>query len=79
LRESLSNIGPGLLFDRTDRILLQARKDEEEQTDNSVMTISKYEEAIAEQSQRTIESHETLRPVLYKIEDLNNDLTTGED
>jgi hypothetical protein len=67
LRESLSKIGPGLLFDRTDRVVLQEK--EEEKNDNSVVTISKYEEAIAEQSQRTIESNETLRPYLYKIED----------
>jgi hypothetical protein len=52
LRKRLSNIGPGLLFDRTDRVLLQARKvEEEEQTDSNIITISKYEKAIAEQSQ----------------------------
>jgi hypothetical protein len=66
LRDSLSNIGPGLLFDRTDKVL-------QEQGD-TIMTIGKYEEAIAEQCRRIIESNETLRSLLSNIEDLNNRL-----
>jgi uncharacterized coiled-coil protein SlyX len=38
------------------------------------MTIGKYEEAIAEQCRRIIESNETLRSLLSNIEDLNNRL-----
>jgi len=66
LRDSLSNIGPGLLFDGTDKVL-------QEQVD-TIMTIDKYEEAIAEQCRRIIESNETLRSLLSNIEDLNNRL-----
>jgi hypothetical protein len=66
LRKSLSDIGPGLLFDRTDRVL--------QEQDDSIMTISKYEEAIAEHCRHIIESDETLGPFLDKIEDLNNHL-----
>ena len=66
LSENLSNIGPGLLFDRTDKVL--------QEQGESIMTVNKYEEAIAEQSRRIIESDETIRPFLDKIEDLNNQL-----
>ena len=38
------------------------------------MTISKYEEAVAKQSRHIIESDETSKPFLDKIEDLNNHL-----
>jgi hypothetical protein len=48
LSENLSNIGPGLLFDRTDKVL--------QEQGESIMTVNKYEEAIAEQSRRIIES-----------------------
>ncbi len=63
LRKRVSHIGPGLLFDRTDRILQEqkTKKGKEE-----VMTISKYEEAITEQSQRIIKSHEISKPSLTK-------------
>jgi uncharacterized coiled-coil protein SlyX len=43
------------------------------------VTISKYEEAIAEQSQRIIESDKNLKPFLEKIEDLNNQLPQLQD
>ena len=63
--KKLSDIGPGLLFDRTDKVLLGKEYD-------SIMTIDKYEEVIAEQCRRIIESNETLRSLLGTIEDLNN-------
>jgi hypothetical protein len=66
LRDSLSNIGSGLLFDRTDKVL-------QEQGD-TIMTIDKYQKAIAEQCRRIIESDETLRSLLSNIEDLTNRL-----
>jgi hypothetical protein len=72
LSENLSDIGPGLLFDRTDKVLQEqeeTKKDKEE-----VMTISKYEKSIAQQSQGIIESNEILKPFLDKIEDLDNHL-----
>ena len=69
LSENLSHIGPGLLFDRTDKAF---RKQGAKKGNNVIMTISKYEEAIAEQSRRIIES--ALKPFLDKIEDLNNHL-----
>jgi hypothetical protein len=40
----------------------------------TLMTISKYGKSIAEQSQHIIESNETLKPLLDKIEDYNNQL-----
>jgi hypothetical protein len=72
LRKNLSDIGPGLLFDRTDKAL-QERQLKTGKGD-AIMTIAKYEEAISEQSQRIIESDETLKPFLDKIEDLDNEL-----
>ena len=66
LREKLSNISPGLLFDRTDKVL--------QEQDDSIMTIGKYEEEIAKQSRHIIESNEILKLFLAKIEDLNNQL-----
>jgi hypothetical protein len=71
LRKSLSNIGPGLLFDRTDRVL---QEQETKQGNDDIMTISKYEKSIAEQSRHIIESNEILKLFLVKIEDLNNQL-----
>jgi hypothetical protein len=71
LREKLSNIGPGLLFDRTDKVL--------QEQDDSIMTISKYEEEIAKQSRHIVESNETSKPFLDKIEDLNNQLTLQQE
>ena len=72
LSEKLSDIGPGLLFDRTDKAVrghgLKTGKGD------TIMTITKYEEAITEQSQHIIESDEILKPFLDKIEDLDNDL-----
>jgi 5S rRNA maturation endonuclease (ribonuclease M5) len=69
LSENLSNIGPGLLFDRTDKAF---RKQGAKKGNNVIMTINIYEEAIAKQSKRIIES--ALKPLLDKIEDLNNHL-----
>jgi hemerythrin-like domain-containing protein len=79
LSEKLSDIGPGLLFDRTDRVLQETKKGKEEDNDNSIMTIRKYEEAIAEHSQHIIESDETLKPFLDKIEDLDNQLALQQE
>ena len=67
LRENLSDIGPGLLFDRTDQVLQERRRGKE---GSATMTISKYEGEIAKQSRQIIES--ALKPLLDKIEDLNN-------
>jgi hypothetical protein len=69
LRKSLSDIGPGLLFDRTDKVL---QEQETKQGNNGIMTISKYEEVIAKQSRHIIESNKILEPFLDKIEDLDN-------
>jgi hypothetical protein len=66
LGKSLSDIGPGLLFDRTDKVL---QEQETKKGKEEIMTISKYEKSIAEQSRRIIESDETLKPLLDKIED----------
>jgi hypothetical protein len=69
LRESLSDIGPGLLFDRTDKVL---QKQDTKKGKEEVMTVSKYEKSIAEQCRNIIESNEILEPFLDKIEDLDN-------
>ena len=53
LREKLSDIGPGLLFDRTDRVLQEQKT---KQSNDEIMTISKYEQEIAKQSRHIIES-----------------------
>jgi hypothetical protein len=73
LQERLSDIGPGFLFDRTDKVLLKKGED--------IMTISKYEQTLADQSRHIIESDEIMRPILDKIEDLDNELpiTTTDD
>ena len=67
LRKNLSCIGPGLLFDRTDRVLQETKRGKEA---GATMTINKYEQEIAKQSRQIIES--ALKPFLDKIEDLNN-------
>jgi len=72
LRDKLSDIGPGFLFDRTDKLLQEQRLKIGQ--DDGIMTIAKYEEAIVDQSRRIIESDETLRPFLEEIEDLDNEL-----
>jgi hypothetical protein len=72
LRDKLSDIGPGLLFDRTDRSLQKRRL--KTGKGHAIMTIAKYEEAITEQSRRIIESDEILKPFLEKIDDLNHQL-----
>jgi hypothetical protein len=72
LRDNLSDIGPGLLFDRTDKVL-QDQQSKKGKGD-VIMTITKYEEVIAEQEQGIIESDKILKPFLEKIEDLNNQL-----
>ena len=63
----LLHIGPGFLFDRTDRALLKKHE--------NIMTISKYEQTLADQSRHIIESDKTMKPILDKIEDLDNDLS----
>jgi hypothetical protein len=68
LQDRLSDIGPGFLFDRTDKVLLKKGDDE-------IMTISKYEQ------RHIIESNGTMKPILDKIEDLDSELqitTTGD-
>jgi hypothetical protein len=65
LQDRLSDIGPGFLFDRTDRALLNKGDD--------IMTISKYEQTLADQSRHIIESDGTMKPILDKIEDLDKD------
>ncbi|MFL6412592.1 MAG: hypothetical protein ACJ71K_15305 [Nitrososphaeraceae archaeon] len=72
LSENLSDTGPGLLFDRTDKVLQE--QEESKKGKEEVMTISKYEKSIAEQSRNIIESNEILKLFLAKIEDLNNQL-----
>jgi hypothetical protein len=67
LRKNLLCIGPGLLFDRTDRVLQETKRGKE---DGATMTINKYEQEIAKQSRQIIES--ALKQFLDKIEDLNN-------
>ena len=45
------------------------------------MTISKYEQTLADHSRDIIESDEIMKPILDKIEDLDNELqitTTGD-
>jgi hypothetical protein len=68
LQERLSDIGPGFLFDRTDNVLLKKGED--------IMTISKYEQTLADQSRHNIESDEIMKQILDKIEDLDNELPT---
>jgi hypothetical protein len=69
LKKRLSNIDPGLLFDRTDRVL---QKQQTKDGIGDIMTIREYEEAIAKQSRQIVES--VLRPLLDRIKDLNNQL-----
>jgi hypothetical protein len=71
LQDRLSDIGPGFLFDRTDKVLLK-------KGDDDVMTISKYEQTLADQSRHIIESDETMKPILDKIEDLDNELIKND-
>ncbi|MFL6364101.1 MAG: hypothetical protein ACJ719_02695, partial [Nitrososphaeraceae archaeon] len=42
LSKSLSDIGPGLLFDRTDKVF---QEQETKQGNDDIMTISKYEKS----------------------------------
>ena len=67
LKDRLSDIGPGFLFDRTDKALLKKRE--------NIMKISKYEQTLSDQSRYIIESDEIIKPILDKIEDLDNDLS----
>jgi hypothetical protein len=67
LQDRLSDIGPGFLFDRTDRALLK-------KCENNIMTISKYEQTLTDQSLHIIESAKIMKPILDKIEDLDNEL-----
>ena len=49
--------------------------------DDEIMTISKYEQTLADHSRHIIESDEIMKPILDKIEDLDNELqitTTGD-
>jgi hypothetical protein len=63
LQERLSDIGPGFLFDRTDKVLLK-------KGDDDIMTISKYEQTLTDQLRHIIESNEIMKPILDKIKDL---------
>jgi hypothetical protein len=69
LQERLSDIGPGFLFDRTDEALVKKGDNDD------IITISKYEQTLADQSRHIIESHEIIKPILDKIEDLDNELS----
>lgn len=62
LQNILSDIGPGFLFDRTDRVLLEQTGD--------IMTIDKYEESLIDHSRHIIESDKNMKPYLDKIDDL---------
>ena len=77
LRDKLSDIGSGFLFDRTDKVLTQQQL--KTGKGDIIMTIAKYEEAITEQSRRIIESDEILKPFLEAIEDLDNQLQQDDD
>jgi hypothetical protein len=68
LQGRLSDIGPGFLFDRTDKVLLKKGNDDDS------MTISKYEQTLADHSRHIIESDEIMKQILDKIEDLDNQL-----
>jgi chaperonin cofactor prefoldin len=68
LQERLSNIGPGFLFDRTDNVLVEKS--------NDIMAINKYEQTLAEHCRHIIESNESMKSILNKIEDLNKELAT---
>jgi hypothetical protein len=70
LQERLSDIGPGFLFDRSDKVLLKKGDDDD------IMTISKYEQRLAEHSRHIIESIEIMKPILDKIEDLDKECTS---
>ena len=72
LSDKLSDIGPGLLFDRTDKALRIHRL--KTGKGDAIMTITRYEEAITEQSQHIIESDAIIKPFLDEIEDLDNQL-----
>jgi hypothetical protein len=72
LRDKISDIGPGFLFDKTDKLLQEQRL--KTGKGDGMMTIAKYEETIVDQSRRIIESDETLKPFLEEIEDLDNEL-----
>jgi len=61
LQNRLSDIGPGFLFDRTDRVLLKKR--------GKFMTISKYEQTLTDQSRHIIQSDEIMKTILDKIQD----------
>jgi hypothetical protein len=41
----------------------------------NIMKISKYEQTLSDQSRHIIESDEIIKPILDKIEDLDNDLS----
>jgi hypothetical protein len=67
LQDRLSGIGPGFLFDRTDKVLLNKSDD--------IMTINKYEQTLTDQSRHIIESDEVMKQILDKIEGLDSELT----
>ncbi len=77
LRNKLSDIGPGFLFDRTDKVLQEQRL--KTGKGEPIMTIAKYEEVIVDQSRRIIESDEILKPFLEEIEDLDNQLQQDDE
>ena len=71
LQKRLSKIGPGFLFDRTDRVLLERGSD--------IITIDKYEATLIDHSRHIIESDKRIRPLLDKIDDLTTVLDEQED
>lgn len=62
----LSNIGPGFLFDRTNRVLLEQGK--------PVISIAEYEHRLTEHTRHIIESDKKLEPILQKIKELDDEL-----
>jgi hypothetical protein len=65
LLNKLSNIRGGLLFDRTNRILPE-------------YNIGEYEENLAVQSRKIVESNETMRPLVKGCQDLLNRMQRGK-
>ncbi|HEY7082505.1 MAG TPA: hypothetical protein VH500_22680 [Nitrososphaeraceae archaeon] len=63
LQKLLSTVGPGFLFDRTDRMLLER--------DNDIMTIDNYEATLTDHSRHIIESDKRIKPLLDEIDALN--------
>ena len=62
----LSNIGPGFLFDKTNKVLSEKGK--------PVISISEYEHRLTDHTRHIIESDKKLQPILQKVKELDDDL-----